>query len=338
MRLPLPPPSGRMPHAILPVFIPFAGCPYRCIFCAQDRQTGRFPTPIRGILEDLERTLGERRKQRLKPVELAFYGGTFTAIPEEEQFLCLETAARWKKEGAVCAVRCSTRPDSVGTSQLRMLRDLGMDLVELGVQSFSDQALAAAQRGYTGERAKEGCRIVMQAGLKLGIQLLPGMPGGTPKTFLEDVGQALRLGPSCMRMYPCLVLKGTKLSALWHEGRYTPWTLETTVRALSQALAAAWEQNIPVIRLSLAPEPALERAVQAGPRHPSLGSIIQGEALLLRLGPMLRRYPAKKIQLPLHCSGFFAGYKGSLLPKWKELGLDRAAITWIDGDTARWDE
>ena len=338
MRLQLPPPSGRMCHAVLPVFIPFAGCPHRCIFCAQDRQTGRQPASIKNILDDLEKTLAERQKQGLKPVELAFYGGTFTAIPKEEQSLCLKTAAKWRERGVVCAVRCSTRPDAVDASRLSTLREWGMDLVELGVQSFSDQALDAAQRGYAGEKAREGCRLVLDAGLKLGIQLLPGMPGGTPEAFLEDVEQALRLGPSCMRMYPCLVLEGTRLSALWREGRYTPWTLEACVRVLGRALALAWEKNVPVIRLSLAPEPALERAVLAGPRHPSLGSMIQGEALWLRLEPLLRECPAKSLRLPRHCSGFFAGFRGSLLPRWKELGIDRAAVTWIDGNTACWDE
>lgn len=324
-------PAGVRGLCIFPVFFPFAGCPFRCVFCAQDRQTGQMPAPLLDIIENIEPQLLQRHQEAA--VELAFYGGTFTSLPLSIQAACMETTARLKAQGMVKAVRCSTRPDAVSLAGLQQLKTAGMGLVELGVQSFQDAPLLESGRGYTGETARRGCQCVREAGLKLGIQLLPGMPGSTPETFLQDVAQALEFEPACMRFYPCLVLKGTELASLWHKGHYTPWSLDATIRTLAQALSMAWECCVPVIRLSLAPEPGLEDAVLAGPRHPALGNMIQAEALLLRLTPLLSTCtPPLRLTLPRWCQGLFAGHKKQLLPRWKALGV--AELVWANENKA----
>ena len=188
-----------------------------------------------------------------RPIELAFYGGTFTALPERLQMECLALAMQAKEKGIVCRVRCSTRPDALRPDRLQALRHAGLDLVELGIQSFHTAALLDVQRGYNGDRAREGCRLIKESGLKLGIQLLPGMPGSTPQRFSEDVEEALAFSPSCLRFYPCLVVDGTPLAERWRMGQYAPWELDTTITTLGKALASAWARRIPVIRLSLAP-------------------------------------------------------------------------------------
>lgn len=324
-------PSGARGLRIHPVFLPFAGCPFRCVFCAQDRQTGHRPEPVATSLERMERQLAQRDSHT--EVELAFYGGTFTSLPLSQQAACMEAAARLRARGMVNTVRCSTRPDAVSPEGLQALKDAGMDLVELGVQSFQDTPLLASGRGYTGETATRGCHWVREAGLQLGIQLLPGMPSSTPATFLQDVAQALKLEPSCMRFYPCLVLEGTELASLWRSGCYTPWTLDDTISTLSSALKMAWECGIPVIRLSLAPEQGMEESVLAGPRHPALGNMIQAEALLLRVVPLLTACPSPvRLTLPRWCQGLYAGHQKQLLPRWKALGV--AEVLWSEGNVA----
>ena len=210
-----------------------------------------------------------------RPIELAFYGGTFTALPERLQMECLALAMQAKEKGIVCRVRCSTRPDALRPDRLQALRHAGLDLVELGIQSFHTEALLDVQRGYNGDRAREGCRLIKESGLKLGIQLLPGMPGSTPQRFSEDVEEALAFSPSCLRFYPCLVVDGTPLAERWRIGQYAPWELDTTITTLGKALASAWAQRIPVIRLSLAPERELDESVLAGARHPAILSKVK---------------------------------------------------------------
>lgn len=337
---------------IVPFFLPFAGCPHRCLFCAQDKQTGTahasdslpYPEALANLLSDLERQHAESAitGRPSRPVELAFYGGTFTALPERLQTECMRLAAQAKAKGILCRIRCSTRPDAVAPQRLEILKRMGLDTVELGVQSFHTKALRLSERGYAGETGREGCRRVQESGLELGIQLLPGMPGSTPKGFLDDVRDSLDFSPACLRFYPCLVVEGTPLAALWKAGGYRPWDMETTIDTLGAALAAAWERRIPVIRLSLAPEPELDDAVLAGPRHPALGNIIQGEALLRTLRNHIARnggMPPNRIALPRFCQGFFYGHRGRLLPSWKELGVFPSSIDWISGEHAvlRWE-
>ena len=214
--------APRQRPAIVPFFLPFAGCPHRCLFCAQDKQTGHtrpsdclpYPQALANLLSELETHHMERTASR--PIELAFYGGTFTALPERLQTECLALAMQAKEKGIVCRVRCSTRPDALRPDRLQALRHAGLDLVELGIQSFHTEALLDVQRGYNGDRAREGCRLIKESGLKLGIQLLPGMPGSTPQRFSEDVEEALAFSPSCLRFYPCLVVDGTPLADRTH--------------------------------------------------------------------------------------------------------------------------
>lgn len=328
----LPPNESRC-VPIVPVFMPFAGCPFRCVFCAQDRQTGQGVESPDALLSRLSATLAERQAAGRTPVDVAFYGGTFTCLPEALQQRCLAVTEHWRHLGVVQRVRASTRPDSLSEVLLSRLQDWGLHRLELGIQSFCSATLAASQRGYNGDDAVRGCALVQESGLELGIQLLPGMPGSTPEIFLNDVAVSLTCNPACLRFYPCLVLEGTPLAALWRQGRYAPWTLPQTIETLGLGLASAWAAGVAVIRLSLAPEPSLEAALLAGPRHEALGSLIQAEALWQRLSPWLQDLPKPvRLRVPGYCQGFFFGHKKSLAPRWAERGV--TSVEWkVPGTT-----
>ena len=317
---------------IHPVFLPFLGCPGQCVYCAQDKQTGTCASPdIRNILDRAQDTLallppctdGDAR-------ELAFYGGTFTSLPAGERAACLAFLRRLLDEGRITHARCSTRPDALDSAVLKELLRFGVSLVELGIQSFDDNALTLSRRGYSGSGAEAGCRAVAGAGLSLGIQLLPGMPGSTPEVFLADVEKALSLSPACLRFYPCLVPEGTVLARWYREGSYRPWSVEDTVRTLGTALHMAWKARVPVIRLAVAPEPAFDRALIAGPRHPALGALIQAESLLSaakEARDALGREP-ERLVLPRFCQGFLYGDRGALKKRWSMLGLGPERIVF----------
>ncbi len=225
---------------ILPVFLPFRGCPSHCVYCAQDRQTGTGrENSIENILEKAAENI------RNDTQEIAFYGGTFTAMPATDRQLCLSFFASMRKKCKSLSARCSTRPDALSPDILDELKDAGIGLIELGIQSFSDSALALSRRGYAGRDALEGCRRVLEAGFGLGIQLLPGMPGSTPEIFLHDAETTLALRPACMRFYPCLVPEGTVLAQWFRKGLYRPWSQEETVAALGRGLSMAWKAGVP---------------------------------------------------------------------------------------------
>ncbi len=335
LRFPHPEPPRPAHAKILPVFLPFAGCPQRCIFCDQAAQTGQAPQSLEDIHARLEAQLAELPATAAPP-ELAFYGGTFTALPAPWPRRFVELAGRFLTSGHLSRIRCSTRPDALDPAQLAELQALGLSLVELGVQSFDDAALAASRRGYGGATALAACAAVREAGLGLGIQLMPGLPGHTREAFRADLAQAAALRPDLARLYPCLVLAGTPLAALWRAGGYTPWELEATVDALARALLTLWAAGVPTARIGLAEQEGL--AILAGPRHPALGQLARSRALLLFVGGTLRELPEPApclkmvLNIPRRLQGEVLGQKNALAPEYAALGL--ALRLWDEADLA----
>lgn len=281
---------------IFPVFIPFAGCPFQCIFCSQETQTGKGEQSVFSaiknagkdfpfFLEQVKNKTPRRNETQKTVIDIAFYGGTFTAVPEKDFALCLDFFKSCKKLAEPHAVtvlgRCSTRPDALTPERLEKLKNAGIDLIELGIQSFDDTVLLKSKRGYCAKQAAFACRQVLDLGFNLGIQLMAGLPAQDPNIFLNDVRKALDLTPRCLRYYPCLVPGGTGLAALFLKKEYVPWSNEMCIETLGMALHEAWLAKTPVIRLTVAPEQAFDENLLAGPRHPALGSDILSFALYI---------------------------------------------------------
>ena len=278
LRFPHPEPR-RQRQRILPVFLPYHGCPHRCAYCAQHLQTGVGSPDLSGVLAEMTRQLAGNERSGTRNLGVAFYGGTFTALPETWQRRFLTAIRPYRLSGMVAHVRCSTRPDRIDLNHLRWLQDLGMNMVELGVQSFDRKVLQESERGYDPDAAVSACRLVRESGLKLGIQLMPGLPGSTIQGWLFDVMRTCSLRPEAVRIYPCLVLADTVLARQFLAGSYRPWSLSFSIWAVSQALLHFWKHEIPVIRIGLAPERELFKAILGGPWHPSFGHSAKSHAL-----------------------------------------------------------
>lgn len=316
---------GKKTARIFPVFLPYLGCPKRCVFCAQDRQTGCAPPTgvaiVESVLAECETGLRMQAQKRRASPQLAFYGGTFTALPAPIWRKCLEFARVMRQEGLISGFRCSTRPDSLSRARLDELASAGGQLVELGVQSFSDMALAVSGRGYRSLQIRAACAMLKEYGLGPGIQLMPGLPGSQPGEFMEDVRIAIDLGAVCLRFYPCLVLAGSPLEDLWRAGHYTPWGLAQTLDNLSEAWLLAASHDIAVIRMGIAPQAGLADAILAGPSHPALGSRVMGLALLKAVKKHTSRRPFS-LYVPAWLQGCLRGWQGDLAQAWDRLGLD----------------
>lgn len=332
------PPAREKGPDVCPVFLPFSGCGRRCLFCAQDIQTGQRAAPVLSHLEQAANMLEDRLKRGLPAVELGFFGGTFTALPPDDLEACLKFAVHWQKKGVARDFRCSTRPDCLDPAVLASLKKAGCTMVELGVQTFSDPALALSQRGYTGRTAEAGCLLVKKSGLRLGIQLMPGMPGQTPEAGRRDIELTASLQPDCVRLYPCLVLAGSALADLWRLGQYRPWNLAACVDFLAEARLRLGEAGISIARVGLADEPGLRDQVLAGPHHPALGNMVRGQALYRFLSGRVRDYTAAfpqarpRLFAPRRFQGDFWGHNKELVPSWAALGLTRQSVLWWERD------
>lgn len=317
-----PEPRRERPR-IHPVFLPFAGCPHRCLFCDQNSQTGQGARPLAEVHKDLAAQLSRLVQTHAPAREIAFYGGTFTALPAPWPRRFLELAAEFRAKGLITRVRCSTRPDAVTSQGLLELSRLGLDMVELGIQSFDDDALAASGRGYTGRTAQWGCAMVKKAGLALGIQLLPGLPGDRPGIFRRDCDLTAKIRPEAARLYPCMVLEGTKLADMWRNGDYRPWNLPRARQELALGLGTLWRAGVSVIRIGLAPEPGMQGRTLAGAKHSSLGQMVRSMALYDHIRLMAARLgkAPRELRYPQRYSGEISGFGGELAPAYKRLGL-----------------
>ena len=221
-------------------------------------------------------------------VEVAFYGGSFTLLPFREQRDLLTPLQPLLDAGEVSAVRLSTRPDALCPDVIGLLRDFRVSLVELGVQSMDDAVLAASGRGHAAADTERAFSCLHDAGIDVGAQLMPGLPGDSPSGAIRSLHQVLALNPFCLRIYPTLVIEGTDLAERYRRGEYTPLSLKEAVSLGARLLHAALRADVPVIRMGLQATDTLTGpdGVVAGPWHPAFRHLVESELacdLLLHL-------------------------------------------------------
>lgn len=269
-----------MRPVVVPFFISHLGCPHRCVFCDQEKIAG-----ARGALPEAGEMLDQIARYRAsapdRDLEVAFFGGTFTALPREDQQRLLQALQPLLASGALGSLRLSTRPDAVDPDNALFLKTMGVRTVELGVQSMHDEVLRLSGRGHTARDAELALSVLQGAGLEVGVQLMPGLPGDTDERSLASLERVLALRPSFLRIYPTLVLSGTELAGRYREGRYLPQTLDQAVSLCRRMLLAARRAGVPVIRLGLQPTAELEApgVLLAGPYHPAFGQLVESELL-----------------------------------------------------------
>ncbi|MBI5469073.1 MAG: radical SAM protein [Deltaproteobacteria bacterium] len=266
---------GRKKQLIIPIFIPFGGCPNRCVFCDQEGITGEEKMPtLKETADTIDSYLSTWKGRGGK--EIAFYGGSFTALPEEAQLEYLKTAFGYVSGGRVDSVRVSTRPDRVTPEIIEYLKRYGVGTVELGAQSMSDEVLRASGRGHTAKSTADAVRLLRDGGFKVGLQFMPGLPGDDKGTVLRTTEEIISLKPDFVRVYPTLVLKNTPLHRMYLSESYRPWTLEDMVELCSLVYDLLTDAGVPVVRMGLQPTADLERNLVAGPYHPSFRQLVEG--------------------------------------------------------------
>jgi histone acetyltransferase (RNA polymerase elongator complex component) len=267
-----------MKRRIVPFFISHRGCPHRCVFCDQQRVAGADGS-LPGSGEIREKVAEYRRSSGRVSIEVAYYGGSFTSLPREEQLGLLIPLQPLIASGEVSSIRVSTRPDSVNGECASLLRAMGVRTVEIGVQSMDDGVLALAGRGHTAADVEAAVASLKGEGMAVGLQLMPGLPGDCADTSLSSLSRALTFAPDFLRIYPTVVLANTALADRYAEGSYLPLTLRQAVSLCKVMLHRALLAGVPVIRMGLQPTAELERpgAVIAGPYHPAFRQMVEAE-------------------------------------------------------------
>ena len=288
-------------ESIIPVFVPHWGCPYHCVFCNQRQISGAkkpaSPDDVRRAVQSALALLPSGSKP-----QLAFYGGSFTAIPVLDQEALLAAAKEFLDSGLISSIRLSTRPDAVDEAVLSRLHGFGVETVELGAQSMCDEVLALSGRGHTSADVEYASRLIKASGFRLILQMMTGLPGDSPERSIRTAEKIIALRPDGVRIYPTVIVRDTKLYDLWQTGQYTEHTVEDAVALCARLLPLFEKAGIPVIRLGLNPTEELSGgAAVAGAYHPALGELVRSRILRNRAEALLTgTVPGSKVTLFVH--------------------------------------
>lgn len=260
----------------IPIFVPHRGCPFDCVFCNQKRITGEqrevTPQKVKSIIDTNLRTLPT--VDRL--VEAAFFGGSFTGIPIDEQSALLAAAHEYVQKGLIDGIRVSTRPDYIDRKILDNLMRFGVTTIELGVQSMNDRVLEASGRGHTSKDVVDAVGLIREYPINLGLQMMTGLPQDTDVSAIATARDIISLKPDMVRIYPTLTIKDTLLEEMYRQGKYTPQTLDSAVELSKKLLLMFEEKNITVIRIGLqSTDEICEGRVIAGPVHSSFRELVE---------------------------------------------------------------
>ncbi len=280
---------------VIPLFLAHQGCPHRCVFCNQysiTGQAGGAQLAAGVVAETIDTWLARPRRLADRPVQVAFYGGSFTGLAPDTQAELLQAVAPYLVRGEVATIRLSTRPDYVTAATVAFLRDHGVGVVELGVQSLDEAVLAASRRGHGVEAVARAFRELKAGGFAVGGQLMVGLPGDSARSALASARALAALGPDFVRIYPALVIRGSELARSYAAGGYRPLTLARAV-ALTARLKAVFDRHhIPVVRMGLQAADSLARDLVAGPFHPAFGELVLSRLLFRQARRLLAALPA----------------------------------------------
>lgn len=290
---------------IIPIFVPHLGCPHQCTFCNQKEISGQTKqVTANDVKETIEYYL-KNFKDNSKYVEVAFYGGSFTAIDEKKQNELLEAANEFIKQGRVNSIRLSTRPDYIDKLILKRLKKYNVKTIELGVQSANDYILAKCQRGHTFEEVKKASKLIRFYGFTLGHQMMIGLPESTKLDEINTAKALIKLKPKIVRIYPVLVIKNTPLAKEYERGEYIPLTVEQAVDRAKEIMQLFNNAKIEVIRIGLqnteeitAPSEESSQVI-AGPYHPAFRQLVESGMWYDEIVQKIKKFNIKVMQVTI---------------------------------------
>lgn len=256
--------SGVTPFAVMTG--PFT-CPGQCTFCplevgmprsylsdepaAQRALSVNFDPflQVKNRLDQLEKT-----GHSVDKIELIVVGGTFSAYPDQykrEFFLGmynainnkvskdLQSAQQINEVGKkrIVGISIETRPDWIDEKEIRLLRELGVTRLQVGVQALDGKILKRVKRGHSIRPIGKATLMLKNAGFKVCYHFMPNLPGSNPK---KDVAMAKkmyedpRFKPDTVKIYPTQIIPKTILFRQWERGEFKTYDDETLKNVLTE--------------------------------------------------------------------------------------------------------
>lgn len=262
------------------IFVPHLGCPCACSFCNQKTITGHQDIPTAQTVRQAVETALKRKNYEY---EIAFFGGSFTAIEREYMTELLESAYEYVKNGRVKGIRISTRPDCIDEEILCLLKKYGVTSIELGAQSMDDEVLLANRRGHTSEDVVKASELIRKFGFELGLQMMTGLYKDTDEKALETANKIIDIKPDTLRIYPTVVLKGTYLAKLYEKGEYQPLNADESAELVAKLVPMFERAGIKIIRMGLHSSEDIKKNMVAGGFHDSFGELVKSRIMVNKI-------------------------------------------------------
>ena len=263
-----------MGHSNISIFVPHAGCPHRCSFCDQRSISGTFFAPDGEYVKKVCREASEHISEP-QNTEIAFFGGSFTAIRREYMLELLEAASGFVGVGKFKGIRISTRPDCIDDEILSLLKSFGVTSIELGAQSLDDHVLTLNERGHSSEDVVRASKLIREKGFELGLQMMVGLYGSTRESEYSTAERICALRPDTVRIYPVVILKNTRLGELFLSGEYKPFEFDEAVDIASDLIRRFEDEGIRVIKVGLHASELVEADMLGGFYHPAFRELCE---------------------------------------------------------------
>lgn len=277
-----------MKHRNIAIFIPHAGCPHKCSFCDQNTITAQEDLPrgadVTRICEQVFSAAGD-----LLETEIAFFGGSFTAIPRGYMLELLDAAKPFAMQCR--GVRISTRPDCIDREILGILQAYHVTAIELGAQSLDDRVLALNERGHTAQDVLDASRLIQENGFELGLQVMPGLYGADTASDQKTAEAVCDIHPDTVRIYPVVILQGTKLGEWYSSGVYRPRPFEEMVENVTDWCCLYEQHGIRVIKVGLHASEFVAENALGGYYHPAFRELCESNLYRRRMEEQIRGVP-----------------------------------------------
>lgn len=322
-----------MKHINVALFVVHKGCPHMCSFCNQRSISGSqkdiTSDDVHSAVKIAVESLSENQAAG---GEIAFFGGSFTMVEREYMLSLLEAAYGYVEKGIFKGIRISTRPDGIDGEICGILKKYGVTAVELGAQSLDDRVLMLNDRGHTAEQVETACRMLKEYGFEVGLQMMTGLYGSEDSDSLETAEKIIDLAPATVRIYPTVVLKGTRLYELMKSGVFTPKGVDETVDLCARLIEMFENAGVKVIRVGLHSGGGVEEGYAGGAYHPALRELCEGRLYCNRALKLLENYESGRYILGVNPKEIskMTGQKKENLIRLREKGFE-CTVKGIEG-------
>lgn len=257
------------------IFVPHNGCPNKCSFCDQRHITGCISQPDSSDVENVLKIAYNSLNEKSKDSEIAFFGGSFTAIDRDYMLSLLESTKKYID--SFKGIRISTRPDAIDEEVLDILKSYKVTSIELGAQSMSDVVLNANERGHSADDVYRASSLIKSYGFSLGLQMMTGLYKSTDELDIFTAQEFIRLKPCTVRIYPTVVLRNTTLETLLLKGEYNPPDAEDASGLCAKLIPMFENAGIKIIRVGLHDSETLRNNILGGAFHPAFRELCEAQ-------------------------------------------------------------